>query len=231
MVERQTPVYGSSPRMRGALRSMSAEVASPRIIPAYAGSTLAAPSMPVMSGDHPRVCGEHSSTVFLISPCWGSSPRMRGAPNRSFALANLGGDHPRVCGEHDGKYSAPVEFEGSSPRMRGARSAVLRDQLRAGIIPAYAGSTSDGHARRRLRGDHPRVCGEHSFQHSRLPSCLGSSPRMRGAHRLSIAVFVLLRIIPAYAGSTKLSAGGQAVSEDHPRVCGEHSMTLHGALA
>ena len=31
-----------------------------------------------------------------------------------------------------------------------------------------------------------------------------------------------MRIIPAYAGSTRVAVGGQLHFGDHPRVCGEH---------
>ena len=36
----------------------------------------------------------------------------------------------------------------------------------------------------RLVKDHPRVCGEHCIMPSVIGSFKGSSPRMRGAHRL-----------------------------------------------
>ena len=50
------------------------------IIPAYAGSTSFALTMPSPTWDHPRVCGEHQS-AFAAHLWWqGSSPRMRGAP-------------------------------------------------------------------------------------------------------------------------------------------------------
>ena len=72
---------GSSPRMRGALSSISSISIPWRIIPAYAGSTRRiAPNME-WPEDHPRVCGEHivSETSYFLSK--GSSPRMRGAPD------------------------------------------------------------------------------------------------------------------------------------------------------
>ena len=134
-------IEGSSPRMRGAPKLGAITAAHPGIIPAYAGSTCAARARSWSARDHPRVCGEHSATVFLISPCWGSSPRMRGAPRlripwpaacgiipayagsttRIDTTFETGEDHPRVCGEHYMDESHSI-----SP---------------AGIIPAYAGST------------------------------------------------------------------------------------------
>ena len=72
-------------------------------------------------------------------------------------------DHPRVCGEH---YSWPYGVdlsEGSSPRMRGALIPAERMCRIIGIIPAYAGSTSNHAVLNRFNKDHPRVCGEHSL--------------------------------------------------------------------
>ena len=51
----------------------------------------------------------------------GSSPHTRGAPFLRSPLKSLPGDHPRIRGEHFRE--------------------VARERLRAGIIPAYAGST------------------------------------------------------------------------------------------
>ena len=56
----------------------------------------------------------------------------------------------------------PVEnVPGSSPHTRGAPQGrqIAHDQQ--GIIPAYAGSTRLRSFRRRWRGDHPRIRGEH----------------------------------------------------------------------
>ena len=71
-----------------------------------------------------------------------------------------------------------------------------------GIIPAYAGSTTERLQRWSRRWDHPRVCGEHRSNTSRSPLMRGSSPRMRGAPLALDTGASLGRIIPAYAGST-----------------------------
>ena len=106
--------------------------------------------------------------------------------------------------------------------MRGARRG---PHLRVGsqrIIPAYAGSTllhTDG-----VIGcwDHPRVCGEHLRAQQVEDLVVGSSPRMRGALPFALIVKIVIRIIPAYAGSTTICAYRQNRNQDHPRVCGEH---------
>ena len=92
------------------------------------------------------------------------------------------------------------------------------------IIPAYAGSTCRAVRMIRKRKDHPRVCGEHDlFQHS-FQQTQGSSPRMRGAPIILSLFRQLVRIIPAYAGSTGIRSRKLWGEEDHPRVCGEHRL-------
>ena len=50
----------------------------------------------------------------------------------------------------------------------------------------------------------------------------GSSPQMRGALPGVVPLFVIIRIIPADAGSTVPDYFGSARGQDHPRRCGEH---------
>ena len=91
-------------------------------------------------------------------------------------------DHPRVCGEHALAVRVCCPDMGSSPRMRGAHSLINNSQFDIGIIPAYAGSTRAGRHSVSSARDHPRVCGEHRETEQRKRVCVGSSPRMRGAH-------------------------------------------------
>ena len=72
-------------------------------------------------------------------------------------------------------------LRGSSPRMRGAPNASKTSSGRRGIIPAYAGSTTDLCCARPGKRDHPRVCGEHEAAARAVARTKGSSPRMRGA--------------------------------------------------
>ena len=72
--------------------------------------------------------------------------------------------------------------------------------------------------------DHPRVCGEHQADRCFYGPDLGSSPRMRGAPRAARAASQPFGIIPAYAGSTFKGMTMQDLIEDHPRVCGEHTL-------
>ena len=55
-------------------------IASFRIIPAYAGSTLAAYNRDTNRADHPRIRGEHKIAQKGKGMAAGSSPHTRGAP-------------------------------------------------------------------------------------------------------------------------------------------------------
>ena len=99
---------------------------------------------------------------------------------------------------------------------------VSRGTARAGIIPAYAGSTCRSRRRRPARWDHPRIRGEHYLRRGSSSRTSGSSPHTRGARRVARRGVVEDRIIPAYAGSTSITARGIEVYGDHPRIRGEH---------
>ena len=111
--------------------------------------------------------------------------------------------------------------------MRGARVPVQHLRARVGIIPAYAGSTACAATSGTRVWDHPRVCGEHTTKETMSNWELGSSPRMRGAPGGSLSSLILIGIIPAYAGSTRLRAMPAGARRDHPRVCGEHRCFLY----
>ena len=113
-------LWGSSPRMRGTLRRAVGHCKRHGIIPAYAGNTGSGCGGSPPPGDHPRVCGEHHTSLSLRIISGGSSPRMRGTHVYVCASSSMSGiipayagntrasapmvcapwDHPRVCGEH-----------------------------------------------------------------------------------------------------------------------------------
>ena len=92
----------------------------------------------------------------------------------------------------------------------------------SGIIPAYAGNTIHQYVSERDGRDHPRVCGEHIFHRASMYCPMGSSPRMRGTHKVGQKVTTATGIIPAYAGNTVSLSKNEDTPWDHPRVCGEH---------
>ena len=154
----------------------------------------------MVSGDHPRVCGEKCQLYAKPSVSVGSPPRMRGkeaeqapASEHSRITPAYAGksypaifgpgylrDHPRVCGE---KYLVASEVflcKGSPPRMRGKVPLCSADCLRPGITPAYAGKRGRNKSGQPAAKDHPRVCGEKNRGICPPLPVSGSPPRMRG---------------------------------------------------
>ena len=74
--------------------------------------------------------------------------------------------------------------------------------------------------------DHPRIRGEHRLFLWGPGTVPGSSPHTRGALRHSQGPDRRLRIIPAYAGSTRWRHRCCHGAGDHPRIRGEHA--AHG---
>ena len=109
--------------------------------------------------------------------------------------------------------------------MRGALIQDVKWAAGGGIIPADAGSTGIVQLVSTLTKDHPRGCGEHPIVGGVSNPVLGSSPRMRGAPRCSTVRSYTQRIIPADAGSTRSPVGLTCRPKDHPRGCGEHTVT------
>ena len=173
------------------------------------------------AGSSPRMRGTLMLAV-SVAVVLGIIPAYAGNTVRIWRPAHAPWDHPRVCGEHSDSFLSHGHRAGSSPRMRGTREF---DRLRdgcVGIIPAYAGNTLWTSVTPTLIEDHPRVCGEHIVWVCHASSYLGSSPRMRGTHRLKRRRIVIIGIIPAYAGNTPAETTSDCYNWDHPRVCGEH---------
>ena len=152
---------GSSPLVRGAHLCRHQLLRREGIIPACAGSTSRSRPRTTASGDHPRLCGEHSIGVTRDRPFLGSSPLVRGALRGRYSLHSARGiipacagstrevhgshagrrDHPRLCGEHEYVSAVPPAAAGSSPLVRGARLDWMDNRGPFRIIPACAGST------------------------------------------------------------------------------------------
>ena len=208
--------------MRGTLPAGQQTAGINGIIPAYAGNTTNDYDFDTPRRDHPRVCGEHGTTL-PAAGCWtGSSPRMRGTlvflessycpvgiipayagnTRRWWNARSPTRDHPRVCGEHPLRRWLKTVQSGSSPRMRGTHLIEYGRTHGYGIIPAYAGNTLLQDDITAPFGDHPRVCGEHLLLSRITSSRRGSSPRMRGTLVSAHASRLIGGIIPAYAGNT-----------------------------
>ena len=78
-----------------------------------------------------------------------------------------------------------------------------------------------------LEGDHPRIRGEHPVTARARDANGGSSPHTRGAPHERRPLALDHGIIPAYAGSTAIFSLSIVEERDHPRIRGEHRLTVH----
>ena len=70
--------FGSSPRVRGTLKTALRELAGVGLIPAGAGNMRSGTPVPTARRAHPRGCGEHREQAATVVDSQGSSPRVRG---------------------------------------------------------------------------------------------------------------------------------------------------------
>ena len=191
---------GSSPHARGTLRCLWAGSGAIGIIPACAGNTLRLPRSGRPRGDHPRMRGEHVTPRDKAGEPLGSSPHARGTRGRRipirpfigiipacagntipcYRFADRNRDHPRMRGEHPFLDTIPSHERGSSPHARGTLGDIRHSLARTGIIPACAGNTGQGAGDVSVRGDHPRMRGEHCRGLAHPLGGKGSSPHARG---------------------------------------------------
>ena len=66
------------------------------------------------------------------------------------------------------------------------------------------------------------MCGEHNTALNLKGLWLGSPPHVRGASACTFAANSSLGITPACAGSIARGQFKLVLSQDHPRMCGEH---------
>ncbi len=130
------------------------------------------------------MCGDHDIAERLCTPGEGSPPHVRG-PLKAYALDLLdhgitpacagttkmaksssckGWDHPRMCGDH--RYYIRCEDcdEGSPPHVRGPHPSTKPVNEGIGITPACAGTTLCLSSGLLVIWDHPRMCGDHTYQ-------------------------------------------------------------------
>ena len=135
----RTPFFGSSPRGRGKLVSVTALLAVIGLIPARAGKTRCSRARVRRFRAHPRAGGENVIGTFVAGFKTGSSPRGRGKhaallerhvavrliPARAGKTTPavtpelIAAAHPRAGGENIMEQTADAHGAGSSPRGRG----------------------------------------------------------------------------------------------------------------
>ena len=110
--------------------------------------------------------------------------------------------HPRSCGENVVCFCAPSAVQGSSPLTRGKPRWRCRGHPVHRLIPAHAGKTRWGRARRCLPGAHPHSCGENALEDLAYMPAPGSSPLMRGKRVEALSEREPPGLIPTHAGKT-----------------------------
>ena len=130
-------------------------------------------------------------------------------------------DHPRSCGEQLEHHCFTLLTTGSPPLMRG--TVLITQQLAGGprITPAHAGNSQFPPSRPLSCRDHPRSCGEQTYNITYLGLDQGSPPLMRGTVAEQLSSIDPLRITPAHAGNSGVCQGCLRIPRDHPRSCGE----------
>ena len=98
---------GSPPRMRGKDQTHERRHPTVRITPAYAGKSSAHNAASVIRKDHPRVCGEKSTTSEDAGSLPGSPPRMRGKGSRMTRATSMVGITPACAGKSARRQAGP----------------------------------------------------------------------------------------------------------------------------
>ena len=114
--------------------------------------------------------------------------------------------------------------------MRGKERQPKSVEHQQGITPAYAGKSRRHLLINRLRGDHPRMCGEKGGQDVYLIYPAGSPPRMRGKETRQAGLLRAAGITPACAGKSEKTALTTMCRRDHPRMCGEKPLFMYAGF-
>ena len=190
------------------------------------------------------MCGNHVNYGLVAHSQAGSPPRVRephlclkpilqliritpacaGTTSDLMRVPPVLWDHPRVCGNHVLLFSVRSPGLGSPPRVREPRHKPRPTPRTNRITPACAGTTYAGDDNLLPARDHPRVCGNHLRPRQYGLGTVGSPPRVREPLAIYDIIVYGTRITPACAGTTKLDAYILLFVQDHPRVCGNHSV-------
>ncbi len=171
---------GSSPRVRGTRRDTECLKYINRFIPAGAGNTVKPPDTYRPPTVHPRGCGEHPIALCARRAACGSSPRVRGTPERATSKFSVDRFIPAGAGNTASIRSQWRSATGSSPRVRGTHPLRTHRPDGRRFIPAGAGNTLIVISMLAAFTVHPRGCGEHAGGGPCSCANSGSSPRVRG---------------------------------------------------
>ena len=234
---------GSSPLARGLQREALRRTFGLGIIPARAGSTPRTGAARGTRPDHPRSRGVYPPLETTSPGQQGSSPLARGLPpvgeldlllagiiparagstGCRMTLRRALGDHPRSRGVYGYELRSVDRSVGSSPLARGLPPDLQGLRMTSRIIPARAGSTLRSWTWGGGTPDHPRSRGVYLSWGPPTPQVVGSSPLARGLRRPQRGCVLVVRIIPARAGSTAAGSSRPPCGPDHPRSRGVYS--------
>ena len=219
------------------------------ITPACAGKSRLFAIRHTVGRDHPRVCGEKLLDCPHRIVKLGSPPRVRGKVSQArYIIRALGitpacagkrqkpsftrhriEDHPRVCGEKIFLAIVDAFKQGSPPRVRGKGVRREIEFAKMGITPACAGKRLLCGHNRSAGQDHPRVCGEKKHRICLTAFLAGSPPRVRGKDLSRMSCHSSTGITPACAGKSVFGRCFRCRGRDHPRVCGEKTISAPAA--
>ena len=114
---------------------------------------------------------------------------------------------------------------GSPPQVRGKLCQCGLRRPRSRITPAGAGKTPHFVLKSHGWEDHPRRCGENAFSMLKAAARTGSPPQVRGKLSFIPLTPLTLGITPAGAGKTYMFFRACATNRDHPRRCGENTLS------
>ena len=191
--------YGSPPRVRGALQRRVRRPDLGRITPACAGRSGHSRVPTGGTADHPRVCGEETSTEAGRTARDGSPPRVRGGGRGSQDRQRLVRITPACAGRRSG-YLAFTLARTDHPRVCLGSVTPGAKQPRASDHPRVCGEERAYRHGGPAATDHPRVCGEEVLRSSANAIIDGSPPRVRGGVDDRAERPAVHRITPACAG-------------------------------
>ena len=147
-----------------------------------------------------RVARQHTTRSERLIPA-GAGATRRPKPRRS-----PGSAHPRWRGGDEAWTDYEGSCDGSSPLARGRHQMGATSRRKIRLIPAGAGATPHPRSCGCVPTAHPRWRGGDATDDGNFDAPLGSSPLARGRHDVESCLEVGIRLIPAGAGATGVSA-------------------------
>ena len=137
-------------------------------------------------------------------------------------------DHPRIRGEHCHHPRAHVAPVGIIPAYAGSTSVQRRGRYQTkGSSPHTRGALSTLIRRSTTERDHPRIRGEHMENAIRSPINRGIIPAYAGStSTCRLSTLSIWGSSPHTRGALYYCTSTAFVTQDHPRIRGEHRTLL-----